>query len=425
MKIQVTKGRIIDPATGVDQAGTVCIDNGTIIATGRAAAGFKPDMEIDAGGKWICAGLIDLSARFGEPGQQQASIASESAAAASAGVTTVCCPPDTSPVIDTPAVVELITQRAARSGKTRIYPIGALTQGLKGERLAEMYALQQAGCIAISNANQPLANNEIMRRAFEYAASTNLTVFINAEDHALRNQGVVNEGAISTRLGLPPIPETAETVAVSSALLLIEQTGVRAHFCRLSTAKAVTMIARAKQAGLPVTADVGICHLYLTEQDVDGYNVNCHLVPPLRRLEDKQALIRGLVDGTIDAVCSDHSPLNDDAKIAPFNLTRPGASTIEMLLPLMLDMVSRDQLSASQALEKLTINPARILGLQGGTLRPGSPADLIVIDPDLAWTVNRQQLRSAGKNTPFDGWELMGKVTHTILNGQLVFPDQA
>lgn len=423
MKIQITKGRIIDPANGVDQTGAVCIENGYILAVGRSTANFDPDMVIDAGGKWICPGLIDLSARFGEPGQQQATIASESAAAASAGVTSVCCPPDTSPVIDSPAVVELITQRAARSGKTRIYAIGALTHGLKGERLAEMYALQQAGCIAISNANQPVANNEILRRALEYAASTNLTVFIHAEDHALRNQGVVNEGTISTRLGLPPVPETAETVAVSTALLLIEQTGVRAHFCRLSTAKAVAMIARAKQAGLPVTADVGICHLYLTEQDVDGYNVNCHIVPPLRRLEDKQALIRGLVDGTIDAVCSDHYPLNDDAKIAPFNLTRPGASTIEMLLPLMVDMGTRNQLSASQILEKMTTNPARILGLQGGTLRPGSPADLIVIDPDQSWTVSRKQLHSAGKNTPFDGWELMGKVTHTIMNGQLVYPD--
>ena len=423
MKIQITNGRIIDPGSGLDLTGTVCIDNGTIVATGKPIADFKPDQVINAEGKWICPGIIDLSARFGEPGPQQASIASESEAAAASGVTSVCCPPDTSPVIDAPAVVELIIQRAAKSGKARIYPIGALTHGLKGERLAEMYALQQAGCIAMSNANQPVCSNEILRRTFEYAASTNLTVFIHAEDHALRNQGVVNEGAISTRLGLPPAPETAETVAVSTALLLIEQTGVRAHFCRLSTAKSVAMIARAKQSGLPVTADVGICHLYLTEQDVDGYNVNCHLLPPLRRLADKQALINGLIDGTIDAVCSDHYPLNDDAKIAPFGLTKPGASTIEVLLPLMLDMITRKQLSISQAFEKLTVNPAKILGLQSGTLRTDSPADLIVIDPDQSWTIDRTKLRSAGKNTPFDKWEMQGKVTHTILNGQIVYPD--
>ena len=424
MKIQISDGRLLDPAIGLDQTGSVCIEAGIILSTGPVPAGFKPDLNIDARGKWVCPGLIDLSARFGESGQDEATIASESAAAASAGVTSICCPPDTGPVIDTPAVVELIKRRASQSGKVRIFPVGALTHGLKGDRLAEMYALQQAGCIAVGNANQPVTNNEILRRAFEYAASTGLGVFNQAEDPALRNHGVVNEGAISTRLGLAPVPETAETVAVSTALLLIEQSGVHAHFCRLSTAKAVTMIARAKQAGLPVTADVGICHLYLTEQDVDGYNTDCHLQPPLRRLEDKQALLQGLLDGTIDAVCSDHHPLSEDAKVAPFNLTRPGASTIEMLLPLMLDLVTRKQLSLAQVLEKLTTNPARILGLQQGTLLQGRPADVIMIDPEQAWTVNRAQLASAGKNTPFNGWELMGRVSHTILDGRPVYPNQ-
>ena len=424
MKIQITDGRILDPASRLDQIGSVCIEDGRIASIGQVPAGFKADLNIDARGKWVCPGLVDLSVRFGEPGQVQASIASETTAAASAGITSLCCPPDTSPVIDTPAVVELIRQRAARADQARVYPIGALTHGLKGERLAEMYALQQAGCIAVSNANQPMASNEILRRAFEYAASTGLTVFIHAEDHSLRNQGVISEGEISTRLGLTPIPETAETVAVSTALLLAEQTGVRAHFCRLSTAKAVNMIAAARKLGLPITADVDICHLYLTEHDVDGYNANCHLIPPLRRLQDKLALIQGLVDGTIDVVCSDHHPLSDDAKVAPFNLTRPGASTIEMLLPLMLDMVSRKQLSLLQALKKVTENPARILGLPAGTLHHGNAADLIIIDPDHAWTVKPAELKSAGKNTPFADWEMMGKVTHTFINGKPVYPEQ-
>jgi dihydroorotase len=424
MKIQITDGRLLDPASRLDQTGSVCIENGRIAAVGQVPAGFKADQIIDARGKWVCPGLVDLSVRFGEPGQVQASIASETAAAARAGVTSLCCPPDGSPIIDTPAVVELIRQRAARADKARVYPIGALTHGLKGDRLAEMYALQQAGCIAVSNGNQPIASNEILRRAFEYAASTGLTVFIHAEDHSLRNQGVISEGEISTRLGLTPIPETAETVAVSTALLLIEQTGVRAHFCRLSTAKAVNMIAAARKLGLPITADVDICHLYLTEHDVDGYNTNCHLVPPLRRLQDKLALIQGLVDGMIDAVCSDHQPLSEDAKVAPFNLTRPGASTIEMLLPLMLDMVARKQLGLLQAIKKVTENPARILGLPAGTLHPGSAADLIIIDPDHAWTVKPAELNSAGKNTPFADWEMMGKVTHTFINGRPVYPEQ-
>ncbi|MEX2353106.1 MAG: dihydroorotase, partial [Gammaproteobacteria bacterium] len=249
-----------------------------------------------------------------------------------------------------------------------------------------------------------------------------LTVFIHAQDHHLRNQGVINEGAISTRLGLPPVPETAETVAVSTALLLVEQTGVRAHFCRISTARAVRMIVDAKQAGLPVSADVGICYLYLTEQNVDGYNANCHLLPPLRRLEDRDALLRGLTDGTIDAVCSDHQPLNADAKLAPFNLTTPGASTIEVLLPLMLDLVHKGHLTPLQAFEKLALNPARILDLDSGSIEKGRVADIIVIDPEQTWTVKPADLQSAGKNTPFAGWELFGRVTHTILNGRPVYP---
>jgi len=422
MKIQINNGRVIDPANIIDEAGPVCIEDGVIVSVMRIPKGFKPDQVIDARGRWVCPGIIDLSARFGEPGDEsKATIASEAAAAASAGVTTVCCPPDTSPVIDTPAVVELIHQRATKSNKVRIYPIGALTQGLKGERLSEMYALRQAGCIGVSNANHPVINNEILRRTFEYAASTDLIVFIHPEDHHLRNHGVVNEGAISTRLGLPPIPETAETVAISTALLLIEQTGVKAHFCRLSTAKGVEMIARAKRVGLPVSADAGICHLYLTEQDVDGYNANCHIIPPLRRMEDREGLLQGLLAGTIDAVCSDHQPHNDDAKTAPFSLTRPGASTLEALLPLMLDLVDKDLLTPMQVFEKLAVNPAKILGLESGSLTAGSIADVIVVDPELSWTLTTSQMLSAGKNTPFINWELSGKVTHTFLNGQLVY----
>lgn len=427
MKIQINNGRIIDPANNIDESGSICIDNGTILSVLTRPRGFKPDRIIEADNNWICPGIIDLSARFGEPGQEyQATIASESAAAASAGVTAVCCPPDTLPVIDTPAVAELIRQHAEHSGLAHVYPLAALTQGLKGERLAEMHALRQAGCVGVSNANRPVVNNEVLRRSFEYAASTGLTVFIHAEDHNLRNQGVVNEGAVSTRLGLPPIPETAETVAVSTALLLIEQTGVRAHFCQLSTARSVEMIARAKRAGLPVTADVDICHLYLTELDVDGYNSSCHLSPPLRRLEDKQALVAGLVDGVIDAVCSDHQPHDDDAKSAPFGLTRPGASTIEMLLPLMLDLSTRGFMTPAQALGKLTANPASILKLRSGSLTPGNPADIIVIDPGKTWTVDRSKLISAGKITPFEGWELSGKVNYTLLGGKIVYtnPDR-
>jgi len=423
MKIKIINGRIIDPASGLDKPGTLCIESGIIASVGETDKDFRAELELDAAGKWVCPGIIDLSARFGEPGRDtRANIASESAAAASAGITAVCCPPDTLPVIDTPAVVELIHQRAEEAGKTRVYPIAALTSGLRGERLAEMFALKQAGCVVVSNGTRPLMNNEILRRTLEYAASTELTVFLHAEDQHLRNHGVINEGPISTRLGLPPVPETAETVAVSTALLLIEQTGAKVHFCRLSTARAVDMVARAKRDGLPVTADAGICHLFLTEMDVDGYNSNCNLVPPLRRQEDREALVKGLIDGTIDAVCSDHHPLDEDAKLAPFNLTTPGASSIEVLLPLMLDFANKGTLSPLQVFEKLALNPAQILGLSSGSLAVGKPADIVILDPEQAWSVVSNELLSAGKNTPFDGWELFGRASYTIVNGQLVYP---
>lgn len=423
MKIKISNGRLIDPAHGIDKKGALCIADGVITAVAsRPPSDFTPDIEIDAGGQWICPGIIDLGARFREPGlEHKATIASESAAAVGGGITAVCCPPDTDPVLDTPAVVELIHQRAEKCNRTRIYPIAALTHGLRGEYLAEIVALKEAGCIAVSNANQPITSTEVWRRAMEYSASAGMTLFIHPEDSYLRNSGVMHEGAVSTRLGLPPIPETAETVAVSQALLLIEQTGIRAHFCRLSCANSVDLIARAKRDGLPVTADVGLCHLFLTEQDVDGYNTNCHLIPPLRRLADKQALTQGLADGVIDAVCSDHQPHDDDAKAAPFSLTEPGASTLELLLPLMLALTHKKTLSPSQAINSLATNPARILGLNSGSLGKDCPADVILVDPDKTWRVNKAKLLSAGKNTPFDGWELQGQITHTILGGNIVF----
>jgi len=409
MKIQINNGRLLDPATGLDRTGTLCMKNGLILSLAEPAMDFKPDEIIEADGKWVCPGIIDLAARFGEPGKEyKATIATESPAAASAGITAVCCPPDTSPVIDTPAVVELIHRRAQMAGAVRIYPLAALTLGLQGERLSEMYALKQAGCVAVSNTGGPLPGNEVLRRTMEYAVSTDLPVFLHAEDQSLRNRGVVNEGVTSTRLGLPPVPETAETVAVSTALLLAEQTGARVHFCRLSAARSVEMIGAAKKAGLPVTADAGICHLYLTELDVDGYNSSCHLTPPLRTLADKQALLQGLIEGVIDAVCSDHRPCDEDSKIMPFAQTRPGASTIEMLLPLMLDLADKGLLSPLQVVAALSTSPAAILGLEASGLVAGKPADITVIDPQLPWSVDSALLLSAGKITPFAGWELPG-----------------
>jgi dihydroorotase len=421
-KIRIENGRILDPHSSRDSSGVICIDNGTILSAKDSTMDFTADITINAKNSWVCPGIVDLSARFGKPGQAiKNTFTTEAAAAASAGVTSVCYPPDTHPVIDSSAAVEFLLKSAADSGQVRIYPIGALTQSLKGDRLAEMFTLKSAGCVAVSNANQPIANYEILRRTMEYAASSDLTVFFHPEDDSLRNHGVVNEGALSTRLGLPPIPEIAETVAVSAALLIGELSGAKMHFCRISTARAVDMIRQAKQQGLPVTADVDICHLYLTELDADGYNSTCHLIPPLRSMDDKDALIHGIAEGVIDAVCSDHRLLSIDSKIAPFSQTEPGASTIEFLLPLMLDLASRGKLSLLDALEKVTTNPAQILNLPCGRIEPGYNADIIIINPDTSWTAHGQQLNSGSKSTPFEGWELQGKVSHTILDGELIF----
>ncbi len=422
MRLRIKNGRIIDPANQLDDHGDICIADGNIVSVLGREGDFHADEEIDACGKLVCPGLVDLCARLREPGQEhKATIDSESRAAISSGITSVCCPPDTQPVIDTAAVAELIQQRAETANKLRLFPLGALTHGLEGEHLAEMHALKRAGCVGVSNAGTDITDTDVLRHALEYANSCDMTVLIQAEDHYLSRNGVAHEGAISTRLGLPAIPVTAETIAVSRALLLIEQIGGRAHFCRLSAARSIALIKEAKQAGLPVSADVGICHLHLTEMDVDVYNSNCHLRPPLRHQRDKEALCQGIVSGDIDAVCSDHQPHNEDAKASPFQETEAGASTIELLLPLVLDLVQKKIFSLTDAIASLTCKPAGILGLDTGTLSPGKPADIAIVDLEKHFNVDRTQLLSAGKNTPFHGWELHGLVTHALLNGQLVY----
>lgn len=422
MRILIKNGRIIDPANQLDKKGDICVAEGKIVSVLKGGDDFTADEVIMADNKLVCPGLVDLSARLREPGQEyKATIASESLAAVSSGITSICCPPDTQPIIDTAAVAELIQQRAETANKLRIFPLGALTHGLNGEHLAEMHALKRAGCVGVSNAYMDITNTDVLRHAMEYANSCNLTVFIQAEDRFLSRNGVVHEGVISTRLGLIPIPETAETVALARALLLVEQIGVRTHFCRLSSARSIIMINDAKKAGLPVTADVGICHLHLTDMDVDGYNANCHLRPPLRDQRDREALCQGVVSGSIDAICSDHQPHDEDAKASPFSETEAGASTIELLLALTLDLVNKKKLSLTEAISSLTNKPAAILGIDAGTLSPGAPADIAIIDMDKHFSVDQNRLLSAGKNTPFNGWELNAVVTNVFFSGQQVY----
>jgi dihydroorotase len=331
------------------------------------------------------------------------------------------CPPDTDPVIDTPAVANLIQQRAQSAGQARVLTLGAMTQGLEGIQLSEMGALKAAGCIGISNARRPVANTLVMRRAMEYAATHDLTVFLHAEDPWLSNNGCVHEGQVASRLGLPGIPEAAETVAVARDLALIQQTGVRAHFCRLSTAQAVRMVARAQYDGLPVSADVSAHHLHLTEIDISDFDSQCHVLPPLRTQRDRDALREGLVKGTLQAVCSDHQPHEADAKLAPFAATAPGISALESLLPLSLRLVEDKLLNLAEAVARLTYQPARLLRIDAGTLKIGAIADLCLFDPNEQWELSPEAMRSRGLNTPFAGWQFMGRAVMTIFMGKIVF----
>ncbi|MCK5480000.1 MAG: dihydroorotase [Gammaproteobacteria bacterium] len=421
-KICIHGGRVIDPANDVDTTQDVYIANGRIVALDTAPIGFKAEQEINAGGCIVCPGLVDLSARVREPGlERKATIASESQAAASGGITTLCCPPDTNPVIDTPAVAELIRLRAEAAGKTRIVTLGALTRGLGGDHLSEMAALKQAGCAGVSNALQPLANPLVERRALEYAATFDLTVFLYANDNWLANKGCAHEGRVATRLGLPGIPEAAETAAVARDLALIEQTGVRAHFCRLTTGRAAQMVARAQFDGAPVTADVAAPYLYLSEVDISDFDSQCHLIPPLRTTEDRQRLRDALRRGTLAALCSDHQPHEPDAKRGPFPSTEPGISGLDTLLPLGLQLVEEKALDLVELIRRLTSGPAGILGLPYGTLSVDASADICIFDPALTWQLDAGTMQSRGHNTPFMGRELKGRCTHTLLAGRPVY----
>jgi len=421
--LSILNGRVIDPVIRFDQVTDLHLSMGKVIAIGPPPAGFIALQQIDATHQIVCPGLIDLSARLREPGaEHKATILSETRAAANNGITTLCCPPDTNPVIDTPAVAELLQHRAISAGMAKVLPLAALTQGLQGQHLAEMGDLKEAGCVGVSNALEPIVNTEILRYALEYASNCNLTVFLQPREPWLGRQGCVHEGAISTRLGLAGIPETSETIAVASYLLLLEAIGgVRAHFCRLSTARAVAMVKEAQARGLPVTTDVSAHQLFLTEMDVSHYNSLCHVYPPLRSQRDKEGLRLGLLQGGIDAICSDHQPHETDAKLSPFAMTAPGLSAVDTLLPLTLRFAEEMKLDWVTALGWVTHRPAQILGIESGTLAIGRSADICIFDPEQPWRLTQQNMHSLGHNSPFLGWEFKGKVTYTLINGEVVY----
>jgi dihydroorotase len=421
--IVIQGGHLIDPAHGVDGKKDLYINgNGFVVGVGKAPSGFKATKTIDARGLVVCPGLVDLRARLREPGlEYKATIESEVQAAVAAGITTLCCPPDTRPVIDTPAMAQMIQSRAWRFAKAFIHPLGALTQNLEGKLLADMEALDEAGCVGFTNALAPMTDTLVMRRALEYAATLDLTVFLHAEDPWLRNGGCVHEGEVGTRLGLPGIPEAAETVGVARDLALIEQTGCRAHFCNLSSSRAVDMIAEAIKHGLPVSADVTAHHLHLTEDDIGDFNTLCHVRPPLRSTIDRKGLRKALKTGVISAVCSDHQPHEPDAKLAPFAKSEPGITALETLLPLTLKLVDDKLLTLSEALALLTHKPAEIIGVETGHLGVGATADVCIFDPEPRWVLTEDKLISRGHNTPFLGWEFRGRVRYTLVGGRIVF----
>jgi dihydroorotase len=418
--LSIIGGRVIDPASNLDLITDLHIAEERIIAIGSPPADFSADKQIDATGQIVCPGLIDLSVRLREPGaEEKGTIFSETRAAAANGITTVCCPPDTDPVIDSQAVAELLQQRAAKAGMAKVLSLAALTEGLKGQHLANMGILKGAGCIAVSNV-LPIVNTEVFRYALEYAASCDLLVFFHAKDPWLGNNGYVHEGAMGTRLGLSGIPEATETIEVARDLLLIEMTGVRAHFCQLSSARAVDMIKQAQAKGLPVTADVSAHHLFLSEQDINNYNTQSYVFPPLRTEADKQGLQEGLLQGTINAICSDHQPHEADAKLNPFSMAAPGISGLDTLLPLTLQFAEMRELDLMTALSYVTHKPAQILGLDVGNLAIGHPADICIFDPESCWRLSPENMRSKGHNSPFLEWEFKGEVSYTVINGRII-----
>ncbi|MCF1182546.1 dihydroorotase [Marichromatium gracile] len=421
-KITIRNGRLIDPASGIDSQTDLHIAEGRVAAIGAAPSGFQPDRTLDASGRLVLPGLVDLSARLREPGHEhKATIASETRAAAASGITTLCCPPDTQPVIDTPAVAQLIQQTANRNGYARVLPIGALTRGLKGETLAEMAALKRAGCPALGEAERPIRSTHVLRRALEYAASFAMPVFLHPLDPELSADGCAHEGRISARLGLPAIPEAAETLAVARGLALAEQTGARIHFRGLSTARAVTLLAEARRRGVRASGDVSIHQLFLTEDDLAGLDANCHLLPPLRTQADREALRAAVVNGDLEAVCSDHQPHDADAKLAPFPETDPGIAALETLLPLALRLVEEGVIGLPEMIARLTQGPAGVIDQPYGRLGIGEIADVCVLDPEARWTLTPETLVGRAGNTPFIGTEMHGRVSWTLLGGRVVF----
>jgi dihydroorotase len=421
MKIHIKNGHLIDPKNGIDAKQDIYIAAGKIAGIGKSPEGFTANQTIDATNLVVIPGLVDLSARLREPGfEHKATLESEMQAAAAGGVTSLACPPDTDPVLDEPGLVEMLKHRAKQLNQAHVYPLGALTHQLAGIEITEMCELNEAGCVGFSQADIAIKDTQVLWRAMQYAATFGFTVWLRPEEPYLAKDGVAHDGEVAARLGLKGIPAAAETLAIASILRIAKETGANVHLCRLSTAEGVDMVRAAKKTGQKVTCDVSANHLHLTDFDIGYFDANVHLKPPARSQRDKTALSKGLADGTIDAICSDHTPVDDDAKLYPFAEAEAGATGLELLLPLTLKWAEDNKLSLSDAVKHITQSPANILGIAAGDLSINASADICVFDAKQYWKIEPKALLSQGKNTPFLGMELAGKVRYTLVNGHVV-----
>ena len=432
MKLLIKGGRLIDPASGLDRIGDLAIAAGRVVALGDVNRDFTPERTIDASGLVVAPGLVDLAARLREPGHEhEGMLESELNAAAAGGVTSLVCPPDTDPTLDEPGLVEMLKFRARKLSLCRLFPLGALTRGLAGETLTEMVELTEAGCVGFSQAEVPITDTLVLQRALLYAATFGYTVWLRPQD-AWLGKGVAASGAVATRLGLSGVPVIAETVALLTIIELVRTTGARVHLCRLSSAAGVVLLRAAKAEGLPITADVSINSLHLTDVDIGFFNPAMRLTPPLRQGSDRDALRAALADGTLDALVSDHTPVEGDAKNLPFGEAEPGATGLELLLSLALKWGADSQLALPATLARVTSEPVRVLGdalgslvSSAGRLVTGGVADVCIFDPTAVWAVTPAQLASQGKHTPFafdaTGFALPGRVRATLVAGTVAY----
>ena len=428
MKILIQNGRVIDPASGLDKVCNLALAAGRIVGVDRQPADFAPNRVIDAGGCLVLPGLVDLAARLREPGyEHERMLESEMAAAVAGGVTSLVCPPDTDPVLDEPGLVEMLKFRAEKLHQARLFPLGALTRGLAGEVLTEMAELTESGCVGFSQADVALVSTQVLQRALQYAATYGYTVWLRPQELYL-GKGVAASGALATRMGLSGVPVAAETIALHTIFELQKTTGARVHLCRLSSSAGVELVRQAKAAGLPVTCDVSINSLMLTDLDIGYFDSRARLTPPLRQQRDRDALAAALADGTIDALVSDHTPVDEDDKAVPFAEAEPGATGLELLLSVALKWSRDSGVPLARAVACVTSEPARVLGSALGTLQAsvgriveGGVADLCVLDERADWIVQAKALVSQGKHTPFSSYELPGRVRWTLVGGQIAF----